>query len=195
MTAALLTLLVLVVLLAVPLSLEFRVSRRQRFRGDARLIWLFGLVRISMPFPGEPGASRKQRKPAPEKPRAKRAGSRRRSRPLAAIRQKAFRRRIIRFIGALWRAVRKEELALKMRIGLGDPAETGQLWALVGPVAGVLASVRMAAIDIQPEFMDACFEFDGSGRIRLIPLQITLLLSGLLLSVAFWQGIARMRAA
>ena len=48
LTAILLTLLVLVVVLALPVSLEFRVSRRQRFRGHARLIWLFGLVRISM---------------------------------------------------------------------------------------------------------------------------------------------------
>ena len=94
-----------------------------------------------------------------------------------------------------WHAVRKRHVSLHIRIGLGDPADTGQLWAVVGPVAGVLATIQEASIEIEPEFFDTTFELDGSGNIRLIPLQMIYLIVALLLSPAVWQGISKMRTA
>ncbi|MDX1697383.1 MAG: DUF2953 domain-containing protein, partial [Thiohalobacterales bacterium] len=113
---------------------------------------------------------------------------------LAAIRQKSFRRRIIRFAGDIWRALHKSNLSLQIRLGLGDPADTGRLWAVVGPVAGILSNTREASIEVMPEFLESTFEMGGSGEIRVIPLQMIYLTAGLLLSPPFWQGIRRMRA-
>ena len=106
---------------------------------------------------------------------------------------KPFRQRVFRFIRAVWRAIHKQDLRLRMRIGLGDPADTGQLWALVGPLSGLLANNREASIEIEPEFFDAIFELDSSGSIRIIPLQLLYLAVGLLLSPSVWQGIREMR--
>ena len=111
----------------------------------------------------------------------------------AVVRQKPFRRRIIRFISDLWHAVHKKNVSLRVRVGLGDPADTGQLWAIVGPVAGILANIQEASIKIEPEFFDTTFELDSSGSIRLIPLQMIYLTVALLLSPPVWQGIRQMR--
>jgi hypothetical protein len=187
-------LLVIIALLAVPVSLTFQLSGREHIQGKISLRWLFGLVRLQLP-PFTP------KSPIPEGAgRAARTGrlrhsSRNRQHVSALVRQKAFRRRIGRYIRDCWSAIHKRDLRLHLRVGLGDPADTGQLWAVVGPVAGMLANAREASIEIVPEFLDETFELNSSGKIRLVPLQMLYLTLGLLFSPAVWKGIRRIRAA
>jgi hypothetical protein len=194
LTAAAAFLLLLIALLAIPVTLRFQLSWRQGLRDDLRLRWAFGLISLRI-------RSARSRAPSPEdegrEPRVARAkpATRKKRNFFGAFRQASFRRRIIRFVGELWRAVHKENINLRVRLGLGDPAETGQLWAFVGPVAGLLASVRGASIRIEPDFFDATFELDTSGSIRLIPLQMIYLVLALLLSPPFWQGMRQFGSA
>ena len=187
-------LLLIIALLAVPVTLTFQMSWQQQLQGDMTLHWLFGLVRIRLP-------SFKPKPPVPEgkertqKPDHADRSPRNRQNVFAVVRQKSFRRRIVRFIRDFWRAIRKRDVSLHIRIGLGDPADTGQLWAVVGPVAGILSNAKEASIEIVPEFFDETFELDSSGNIRLIPLQLIYLTVGLLLSPPVWQGIKQMRVA
>ncbi|MDH3560532.1 MAG: DUF2953 domain-containing protein, partial [Gammaproteobacteria bacterium] len=109
-------------------------------------------------------------------------------------RQKSFRRRVTRFIRDVWHAIHKRDVRLNVRIGLGDPADTGQLWAVVGPVAGILSTAREATVGIVPDFVEETFELDSRGNLRLIPLQMLYLAAGLLLSPSIWQGLKQMRA-
>ena len=97
------------------------------------------------------------------------------------------------FAGELWHAIDKNDVRLDLRIGLGDPADTGQLWAVAGPITGVLQCVDGAEVSIVPDFVDATFEFDGRGRFRLVPLRIIYLMIGLLLSAAVWQALWAIR--
>ena len=193
LTGAAVFLLFLVALLAVPMTLRFQVSWRESLRDDVRLQWAFGLLRVRIPL--SPA-----KKPAAEdeEDREESDGSARRPRKkrnfFAAFRVAKFRQRLFRFLGDFWRAVQKNDLNFRLRLGLGDPAETGQLWAVVGPLAGMLAGVRNASIAIEPEFSDATFELDTSGSIRVVPLQMIYLILGLLLSPSVWQGMRRMRA-
>ena len=197
LTGVALFLLAIVALLAVPVTLSFRVSWQRAFRGSVKLGWLFGLVRVRLPSakpkPDSSGERKSARKKLARKKPVK-AASGKKSGPVAAIRWKPFRQRIVRFVGAVWRAIHKRDLKLRIRIGLGDPADTGQLWAVVGPVSGLLANSREASIEIEPEFIDPVFELDSSGSIRVIPLQLVYLVLGLLLSPSVWQGVKRMRA-
>lgn len=186
-------LLAIVALLAVPVSLSYRVSWQRAFHGSVRLHWLFGLVRVQLPAP-RPDAASAEKKQRVRKKRNK-ASSRKKSSPVAAIRYQPFRQRVIQFIRAIWRAIDKQNLRLRIRIGLGDPADTGQLWAVVGPLSGLLANAREASIEIEPEFVDPVFELDSSGRIRVIPLQLVYLTLGLMLSPSLWRGLGRMRQA
>lgn len=194
MLTGLVTLLLLsIALLAVPVTLTYRMSWRQGFQGDVQLHWLFGLVRIRLPA-SEPES------PTPEdEERAQRAGrfersSRENHRVFAVVRQKSFRRRITRFIRDVWHAIHKRDVRLNVRIGLGDPADTGQLWSVVGPVASILSTAREATVGIVPDFVEETFELDSRGNLRLIPLQMLYLAAGLLLSPSIWQGLKQMRA-
>ena len=191
LTGVLAFLLLLFALLAIPVTLTFDVSWQQDFQNDIRLKWAFGLVRIRIPSKG-PKASPEGEEVEQKAVRPKRS-PRKKHNVFAAVRHEKFRRRIVRFIGDVWHAVRKKDVSLRVRIGLGDPADTGQLWAILGPLAGILASVREAAIRIEPEFLDTTLELDSSGSIRIIPLQVLYLTAALLLSPPVWKGIRQMR--
>lgn len=192
LTGTVVFLLLLIGLLAIPVTLTFQVSRQQAFQGVITLLWLFGRVRVQRSLFQSKVSLPKAEEPVQKTSRSQRSSGKK-SNVFAAISGKTFRRRLIRFINDFWHAIHKENVRLRIRIGLGDPADTGQLWAIVGPVAGALASIQEASIEIEPEFFDASFELDSSGKIRLIPMQMIYLAVGLLLSPSFWYGVKQMR--
>ncbi len=193
LSAALIFLLALIALLAVPVTLTYRLSWQQKLQGNVMLQWLFGLVRVQLTRPARAERSAPEKKPGKGKRGSKAKGARKKNNPMAALRQKPFRRRMLRFGRDIWRAFRKRDLYLRIRVGLGDPADTGQLWALCGPLSGWLTTVEDASIVLEPEFVDAVFELDSSGKISVIPLQLLYLVFGLLCSRPFWRGMRRMR--
>ncbi len=179
--AGLLTLLLL--LLAIPIHLAFQLRRIDRLQGQITLRWLFGLMRFRIPIP-EPKGSRK--KPAEERQKTNlRRKSKRRGSGLnfiAVMKQTAFRRRVYRFVTDVLRAADLHDLQLLARLGLEDPADTGRLWALIGPLSAAAQNVRCARLRIEPEFMEPVFEFQAAGRVRLIPLEFLGLLVAFALS-------------
>lgn len=110
---------------------------------------------------------------------------------LSLIREPAFRRRIHKFIRDVFRATHARDLFLRLRIGIGDPADTGRLWALVGPIAGMALNIASAEVQIVPEFMDPVFEVESRGRVRLVPIQFVAMSVAFLLSPvmlrAWWR--------
>lgn len=192
LTGVLVFLLFLIALLAIPVTLTFQLSWPKALQQDALLKWAFGLVKVRIPA-SEPNALSSGGDESKRKTHRSGHSSGKSTNVFAAVRLKPFRRRIVRFISDLWRAVRKNDVSLCVRVGLGDPADTGQLWAIVGPIAGLLATVQGAAIAIEPEFSDSTFELYSAGSIRLIPLQLIWMTIALLLSPSIWQGVVEMR--
>ncbi len=160
----------LFVLLAVPITVAFRIDRIKEIRGQVKFHWLFGLVRFQTGIPGAAKAE-PQRTPKPGKITGKRRPGAHVRGVFALLRQSAFWRRAIRFIKDLLHAIHAHDLYLRLRIGLGDPADTGRLWALIGPVSGIAANLHSAEVCIEPEFMDSVLEVESHGEFRLIPLQ------------------------
>jgi len=193
-TALVILLLLIFALLSIPVALSFQVSWQQDFQGEVKLLWLFGLIRVRLPSPHKNTSLTEDKKPAKKKKDglSKRSHANKRN-VFAAVRQKAFRQRIFRFIRDMWHAVQKKDLSLRVRVGLGDPADTGQLWALVGPVAGLFSNIQKASITIEPDFFNSSFELDSSGKLRIVPLQLLYLTFTLFLSPPVWQGIKQMR--
>jgi len=195
MLAALLVFVTAVVaLLAIPVTLTFRFAWPRTAGNELRLTWAFGLVNVRVPTPpfGTPAASA-ETGGAPVKGAAKRKRSQK-SKLLAALRQRPFRQRVLRLLMDLWRAIDRQNLRLDLRIGTGDPAETGQLWGVLGPVSGLFQNLEEGRIRITPEFVDAVFDLDGSGRLRVIPLQVLAIAIGLMFSPPIWHGLRVMRA-
>ncbi len=182
----------LVGLLAIPITLDFKFAWHQALEQNVRVRWAFGLVDVRIPSADGRDESKKRAVPS-EKKRRKAQSSGGPRHVFAAIKDGRFRRRILRFARDLWQAVRKQSIFLRFRIGLGDPADTGRLWSVIGPIAGMLSAVRDATIQIEPEFFDPTFEVDSSGSIRLVPLYILGLVLGLLLSPSVWRGVKILR--
>lgn len=194
MVAALI-LLLLVALLAVPFALRFEFAGRPKPGGRMQLRWAFGLVRVNLSTEDTEPDKAPRKEPGDRALRRRKRNRRgRRGHPAALLRDAAFRDRCLRFVADLWRAIGKQGLRLRLLIGLGDPAETGRLWAWVGPVAALAGQLEGIAIDIEPDFTDATLEYEGSGTIRIIPLQILALLAGMALSPAIWRGLVRTHA-
>jgi len=182
----------IVILLALPVTLTYRCSWKHTLSVYLRLNWAFGLVRADVspdlenPETGQRAAS------------ARKAGWWGRSEGskrnvMAAIRQASFRRRLLRFVSDLWSAIHKQDVRLWIRAGLGDPADTGRLWAVLGPLSGMFSRPGDISIAIEPDFLDATLEVDSSGTVRVVPLQIMAIALGLLVSPAMWRGFMLMR--
>jgi hypothetical protein len=189
-------LLTLGVLLAIPLTVQFELSWRQNLKGYVTLFWLFGLIRIRLfPSISKPPSSNSKKRMQGFKQAKRSSDHRSRSKLLTGLQQKAFRRRIIRYLHDCWYAIHKTDVTLHGRVGLGDPADTGQFWAILGPITAILDNIRSASIRIEPEFIDAVLEFESHGRIRFVPLQFCYLTIGLFLSPSLWRGVRRMRGS
>jgi hypothetical protein len=187
--------LLLLVLLAVPFSLSYRLRWPQPGRNEVTLGWAFGLLQLRLP-PASSAATRDAPCKPPVAPR-KKARRRRQSslNPIALLRQPAFRQRLLRYLRECWRALHKQELQLRLRIGLDDPADTGLLWGMMGPLAGLLANNREVALTLEPEFEAETFELESSGTIAFSPLRLIYLTVALLLSPTLWQGLRQLRKA
>lgn len=177
-----------IALLAVPLTVVFSIHRIKQTQGHVRFCWLFGLVHFQLRIPqaasAEPGAE-----PRPGSTARKKAISpgqhRKKGNPrgmLSLLKQSAFRRRVYQFMRDMLTATHARNLFLRLRIGLGDPADTGCLWAIIGPIAGMVQNLRSAEVRIEPEFMDPLFEVETHGQFRLVPIQFIALTTGFLLS-------------
>ncbi len=184
---------VLVALLAIPLSLSFSLTRLQALQGYVHFRWLFGLVNFRANLPTKKSATEAEQ--SSRKQKSHRASSNRNSRDLIAmLKQSAFRKHMMKFIKNLLRATHAQNLYLKLRIGLGDPADTGMLWAVMGPFSGMLRNLQSMRIDIEPEFIDEVIEVDSHGQFHLVPLQFIALMIGFILSpttIRAWRSARR----
>lgn len=169
MAAAFTLVLGLLVLLAVPLDIAFAVHRRAEFGGGIILSWLFGLARMRL-APSRPRKEHRPRKPNRRKKRSAKSHLVRGS--LTVLKSAALRRRVLRFVVSVFQSFRMRDLAVRVRLGLDDPADTGRLWGLAGPGIAFLEARTDADIDLQLSFLDAGFEAEARGTVRVIPLHL-----------------------
>ena len=184
---------VIALLLAIPLDIEFDAQWPAAEANTVRGRWGFGVLRFRLDN-GRHGAagSDANRVPGdrPEPP----AGQGGAARVFAALRQRPFRRRLLRFARSLWRAVHKRDIDVRIRAGTGDPAETGCWWGVFGPLSAWLRSFPDCRVRLEPDFVEATAEVTGRGRVTIVPLQILLLVAGLLVSPTIWRGLAKRHA-
>jgi hypothetical protein len=186
----------LLLLLAIPIDIAFNVHGAPRISGKINFRWLFGLLRFNVAIPV---ASTGKRKPH----KSKRALTNKRTRGmgkagsnkwLTAFKQPDFRKRAFQFIKDLLQAMHSRDIRILLRIGLDNPADTGRLWAILGPVAAIALNIRSVALRLEPAFLESVFEIRGRGEFRLIPLEFLFIATAFLLSppsVRAWRGLGR----
>lgn len=181
-----------IALLAVPLEVSFLIRRELKFDGSVTLRWLFGLVKVRLSAGGESEAG--------EIPtlRPTRRGSKKSHFDrgiLTLLRDGALQRRVLRFVGRVLRAFRIRDVALRLRMGFDDPADTGMLWAVAGPALAALESHPGTDIDLEISFLDACLEGEGRGTVRVIPLELIYVTSLFVVSPPVLSAMRRLLAA
>ena len=162
---------ILILVLSVPFDIAFQVSVPGRPRFRMKLLWLFGLVSKEIT-----GKKKVEEKKEVVKKRQKPGVGRRRFRNIFAIlRTKGLLRQLRVLIGDIFRRLKIKDLAADFRVGLGNPAETGLLFALIGPTTSWLSSSFPLQIKVQPSFADeATFEGYSRGAVRLRPIQLVI---------------------
>jgi hypothetical protein len=155
-------------ILWVPLDMVLHADTDGKLKFRLKLSWFFGMV--SREFTG------KKEKPAGKK---KAAGARKKRRWLnARMFLKIIRTRgLLKHLKVLLRdalgCFRFRDIAAEFKIGLGDPADTGLLFAVLGPASVFLGSSEMHRINIEPSFADDAFLRGYShGTVRLRPIRL-----------------------
>ena len=165
-------------LLTVPVRLRFEARGLDPLRGQAHVSWLFGLVAFQLRAPASDKAAREP----PRKRVAGRRARRERTELVAMLRNADFRRRGLQLVRDLLAAARLNDAFLHLRLGLDDPAATGRLWALAGPLNAAASRLRAIDVRVEPEFLEPALDFHTAGRLRIIPLQLISLLTIFVLS-------------
>jgi len=186
------------IVLAIPLTLDYEVSWTGVWKGELRLHWLFGLFQLRIP-----ACSISARHKNKVQKKAKNSHSRNKHQKTSSVARMTrltrfvmradVKHRISRFFQSLWQSIDKRNVKLRLRLGLGDPADTGLLWVMLGPAAAFLNNIRDTSVILEPEFHDSTLDIESSGAIKFIPLQSIWLIISFVLSPVLWLAFFRSR--
>jgi len=164
--AGLVILIVLVLWIPLEIALQADFEGKPRFR--LRLLWLFGLVSRDITGKKKEAAGKKAAVTGGKKRRWADAGT-----AYRVLRTRGLLRHIKEFIKGVFPCFRFREIAADFTIGLGNPADTGLMFAVIGPATAFLGSSRSHRIRIEPYFGDnAVFRGHSHSTVRLRPIRL-----------------------
>jgi len=159
----------MVLVLCVPLDAAFNVDSSGRPRFRVRLEWLFGL--ISKEIGREEKKPEEKKVVTREKPKKKRGIGFRTI--LRILRTRGLPRQMKGLVGGVLGQIKIRELAVNLKLGLDNPADTGLLFALIGSTTSLITLPSRYQIRVQPSFYDeAVFEGYLHGVLRLWPIKL-----------------------
>jgi hypothetical protein len=133
-----------------------------------RFSWFFGLVSREIPGIREKPSAKKK---APSD--RKKGGWRDARIMLRIIRTEGLLKRLMKLVKEVFSCFRWKETAADFKVGLGDPADTGLLFCILGPATVFLGNSGRHRINIEPYFGDdAILEGCSSGTARLRPVRL-----------------------
>jgi len=153
-------------LLWVPLDIIFDIDVNGKPEFTVRFSWFFGLVK------------RGPRRRAEVKPRPERPARRHRRRPdirlaYRMLRVRGLLKNFARLIKGVLASFHLTGLAADFSLGLGDPADTGMLFSVLGPAAAFLGPAVFERVNLQPDFDDdPSIEGNSHGTARLRPIRL-----------------------
>lgn len=158
-----------VFLLWVPLDFTLKASIREKSELKLKFSWLFGLVKSELP--------RARKEPAPDK---KAPGPKKKRKRIfdpcflfKIARTKGLTKNFLRLVKDVFRCLRFRELAADFRVGLGDPADTGMLFTVVGPAVALAGPYVFSRVNIEPCFEEEpLLEGYSYGSVRLRPIRL-----------------------
>jgi len=158
----------LVFLLSVPLYIVLQADVCDKPKVRLRYSWLFGLVKREI--------TKKKQKPSGETADAVSGKKQHRGDiklVLRVLKTKGVLKLFKELLKDLLSCFNLRNLVAEFRIGLGDPATTGLLFAFVGPVVAFLHPPRVNRILLEPCFdADIVFQGYSRGTVSLQPIKL-----------------------
>jgi hypothetical protein len=167
-------------------DLAFRLQAGPGFEGRVTVGWMFGLIRFPIRLNGEKAKKKAARRKRKKARKRSKAGGRRN-----LLTRSDFWRWLRRLLRKLMSRIRIERLLLRVRLGLDDPADTGRLWAVAGPVAALLAGIPVADVRLEPNFQEAEFVLQSEGEMRIYPMGLIATVVATALSPSTWRVFRR----
>lgn len=159
----------MILLLIIPIDIIFSLQRCPSIQRRISVYLMFGLIRF--PVPSRCIRNLFRQRSRRKESKVKRSQSQLR-RVIIVLKSKGFSCRLLKFISDMYKAMRIRILNLRFILGLDDPANTGRLWAFIGPISNIFANLYIPNIYIEPDFMAETFYVEGKGEIRIIPMRV-----------------------
>ena len=157
----------IILVLCIPLDTVFYVDVYGRPKFQIKLAWFFGLVNKEI--------TTGKKKPGKEKQAAEGKRKTNIKTVFQILRTRGLLKQLKRLLKDIFKGLKISDLRVNLRIGLDDPADTGLLFALIGPAIFFLGSSRFHEIKVEPSFEDrVVFEGNLSGALRFIPIRMTM---------------------
>ena len=172
--------------LCVPFDAVLNLDSSVRPKFRLRLVWLFGL--FSKEVKKGEKKPEEEKKVAKEKPKKKRRtdfGT-----ILRILRSKGLLKQFKDLVKDILSQFKIRELAVNCKLGLDNPADTGLLFAVIGPATLFLNFPSQYQLRVQPSFHDeAIFEGYLHGVLRLQPIRLVWPLIKFVFSLAVLRAV------
>ena len=187
-----------ILLLVVPIDIEFCYDSSGQIESGVHIVWLFGLVRFRSNFSdkrftekqGETAVFKKRhqtrQKGKDRRTRKKKGGSRV---FLAVIRSKGFIRRVFRLLFDVITVAEIRQLRARVYVGLEDPADTGYFFGLLAPSFSILYAIPQVDFVAVPVFDREVIEANIKTDIRIVPISYVVAVLSFVFSKEFFRAL------
>ena len=161
----------ILLVLCIPFEMTFDMQATDHPAFRARVLWGFGLIRKELAATRKAGENmcEDDAKPKPQKRDIGGAAL------IQIIKSKKLLSQLRRLAIDTLRCLRLKAFTADLRIGLDDPADTGLLFALIGPAVVCLRAIWPHPIRVAPSFAEeAVIEGYAHGTVRVHPIQLIL---------------------
>ncbi|UCG55182.1 MAG: DUF2953 domain-containing protein [Dehalococcoidia bacterium] len=151
---------------SIPLDLSLRLDTNGRISFQSKLVWFFGLLSKTI------GKKEKKKKVKQRKVKDRKSGV---NRALFFLRTKGLLKQVKVLIKDIFSSLNIRRLKVNLIIGLDNPADTGLLFAYIGPASVFFNPSKKFSIRIEPSFDDeAILKGYIHAVIRLIPIRVVI---------------------
>ncbi len=183
-------LILLILLLAVPVSLVFSLKKDGVWRGRIIVYWMFGLTRMTI----RPGRVHEWWQSKRRRPMRKlivsggRGLVRRRRDLLTILRAQGFMRQLIYLVRDVLQSLKPRRFRIQFIIGMDDPADTGRMMGVLAPLRvftgqRTIGKASNVSLQITLDFSGPRFTGYSCASIQFVPLKMIVLFLGFAISL------------
>jgi hypothetical protein len=137
-----------ILLLCIPVKLEFTADFGPVWLFRVNVVWLFGLVHLSPKRRGKQDQAIKKERASPgERLQQLRT-------ILRIVKIKGLTRQFLKLLTSCLKAIRFRQAGVDLNVGLGDPGDTGMLFSIIGPATPFLSQYAPFPVNIRPLLAD-----------------------------------------